>query len=387
MQKKLSALLALVMLLSCLAACGQAAAPETTPGPSASPEATPAREKDPDSYDLAYATYGPDEVVLTVNGVGVTWAEYYYWIHSFASQLRQMDAALQDVAAVDWSAALDAENTYQSRAESYAREALTQYVVVEQQAEALGLELSADERAEIDAIYAEDVEKYGGGDEAAFDAYLAECFVPREMYDKMNVLSVYYLKLFEHYFGEMGAKLPDADALAYAGDSGYMHAKHILIRGIDDGGSPLPDAELEAARARAGELLSQLEGLSGEELEEKFDALMRENSEDPGLVTAPGGYYFLPGVFVQPFEDAVNALADGELYPELVESVHGWHIILRLPLNVDEAVDYTGYTLRYVAASALFGSMTADWFASAEVEYADKFTSLDFNTLFAAPEG
>lgn len=384
MKKKLSALLALVMILTCLTACGQSAAPEAAPEPTASPEASPAPEKAPDRYDLAYAAYAPDDVVLTVNGVGVTWAEYYYWIHTVAYQVQQM-AALQGGPEVDWSAALDAEHTYQSYAESFARDTLTQYVVVGQQAESLGLELSADEQAEIDAIYAEDVDEYGEGDENAFADYLAECFIPREMYDKMNTLSVYYLKLFEHYFGEMGASLPDADALAYAGDAGYMHAKHILIRTIDDGGSPLSDEEIEAARAKAEELLDRLKGLSGEELEEKFDALMKENSEDPGLVTAPGGYYFMPGNFVQPFEDAVNALADGELYPEPVESVHGYHIILRLPLDVDAAMDYTGYTLRYIAASALFSNMSEEWFSSAEVEYTDKFASLDFNELFAAP--
>lgn len=384
MKKKLSALLALVMILTCLTACGQSAAPEAAPEPTASPEASPAPEKAPDRYDLAYAAYAPDDVVLTVNGVGVTWAEYYYWIHTVAYQVQQM-AALQGGPEVDWSAALDAEHTYQSYAESFARDTLTQYVVVGQQAESLGLELSADEQAEIDAIYAEDVDEYGEGDENAFADYLAECFIPREMYDKMNTLSVYYLKLFEHYFGEMGASLPDADALAYAGDAGYMHAKHILIRTIDDGGSPLSDEEIEAARAKAEELLDRLKGLSGEELEEKFDALMKENSEDPGLVTAPGGYYFMPGNFVQPFEDAVNALADGELYPEPVESVHGYHIILRLPLDIDAAMDYTGYTLRYIAASALFSNMSEEWFSSAEVEYTDKFASLDFNELFAAP--
>ncbi len=382
MKKTFRALLALVMILTCLCACGQSAAPEATPGPSASPEAAPTRTPGP--YDHAYAAYGPDEVVMTVNGEAVTWAEYFYWIYSLAYQ---MTAQAQDETGIDWSAPLDAENTYQSYAESYARDSLTPYMVVGQKAEALGLELSEDEQAEIDAIYAEDVAEYADGDEEAFDDYLAECFVPRAMYDKLNALSVYYLKLFEHYFGEMGASLPDADALAYAGDAGYMHAKHILIQTLDDGGSPLPDAEIAAARAKAEELLSQLKDLSGEELEEKFDELMNENSEDPGLVTAPGGYYFAPGEFVQPFEDAVNALTDGEMYPELVESVHGCHIILRLPLDVDEAMDYTGCTLRYIAASALFSSMSEDWFSSAEVEYTDKFTSLDFNELFAAPEG
>lgn len=387
MKRKLSALLALVMIIACLTACaGAQPSPEATGAPEASaePEATPAPKKEPDRYDLAYAQYGPDEVVLTVNGDEVTWSEYFYWIYSIAYQIQQMSE-------VDWASDLDGEYTYQSYAQHYADTMLTQYLTVAQQADALGLEISDEQRAEIDAIFAEDANTYGGGDEAAFEAYLAERHIPREMYDKMNTVSVNYLNLFEHYFGEMGANLPDADALSYAADSGYMHAKHILIRTVDDGGSPLSDADIEAAHAKAEELLAQLTALEGDGLEDKFDELMRENSEDGGLLTAPGGYYFVPGEMVQPFEQAVTALGDGEMSSELVESNFGYHIILRLPLEIDEAMDYNGYTLRYVAASALFSNMSEEWFASAEVKYADKFTSLDFNELFgtaeAAPEG
>lgn len=383
MKRKLSALLALVMIIACLSACAASQpSPEATPTPevSAAPDAATAPKKDPDRYDLAYAQYGPDEVVMTINGEEVTWAEYFYWIYSIAYQVQQMSE-------VDWSSDLDAEHSFQSYAQQYAEDTLTQYLAVSQQADALGLEISDEQQAEIDAIYAEDVDSYGGGDEEVFAQYLAERHIPREMYDKMNTVSINYVNLFEHYFGEMGANLPDADALSYAADSGYMHAKHILLCTVDDGGSSLSDDEVAAARAKAEELLNQLKGLSGDELEDKFDELMLQYSEDGGLITAPGGYYFVPGEMVQPFEDAVKALGDGEMFPELVESRFGYHIILRLPLDVDGAMDYNGYTLRYIAASALFSNMSDEWVDSAVVKYTDKFTSLDFNTLFAPLEG
>ena len=82
-----------------------------------------------------------------------------------------------------------------------------------------------------------------------------------------------------------------------------------------------------------------LPGLSGSELETKFDELMNEKSEDGGLITAPRGYYFLPGEMVQPFEESVLSLGDGEMSPELVESDFGYHIILRLPMNPDDFRD------------------------------------------------
>ena len=382
MKKKLSALLALVVIFACMTACSGAPAPqETPPEATASPEPTaaPAPEKEPDRYDLAFAKYEPDEVVMTINGSAVAWDEYFYWIYSIAYQMQQMSE-------VDWSADLDGEFTYQGFAQNYAETMLTQYRTVEQKADELSLEISAQEQAEIDAIYADDVTSYGGGDEAAFDKYLTEHHITRAMYDKMNSVSVNYLNIFEHYFGVMGAELPDEDALSYAQDSGYMHAKHILLRTVDDGGSPLSEAEIEAKHARADELPGQLKGLSGSELETKFDELMNENSEDGGLITAPRGYYFLPGEMVQPFEESVLSLGDGEMSPELVESDFGYHIILRLPLDADEQMDYRGYTLRYLAASALFDNMSADWFDSAELEYTEKFATLDFNELFGTAE-
>lgn len=383
MNKKLAALLmALVMIFTCLTACGNSQ-PEETPAPESSeaPEAAPgpASEKEPGRYDLACAKYEPDEVVMTINGEPVTWEEYFYWIYTIAYQFEQL---LGPDTEVDWSADLDGEYTNQSYAQAYAEGMLTRYWTVDQKAEELGLEISEEEQAEIDAILAEDVAEFGGGDEAAFNDYLAARYVHRAMYDKMNDVSVDYLNTFEHYFGEAGAELPDADALAYADDAGYMHAKHILLSTVDDSRSPLSDEEIEAVHTKAAELLDQLKGLSGDELEEKFDELMFDNSEDTGLVTAPNGYYFLPGKMVQPFEEGVLALADGEVSPEPVESSFGYHIILRLPLNLDEEMDYTGYTLRYVAATALFENMSLEWFESAEIEYTDTFKDLDFNELF-----
>ena len=381
MKKKLSLLLALVMLFACLTACGTAA-PGKTPEPeeTTAPEATPAPEKEPDRYDLAFAQYAPEEVVMTIDGQNVTWQEYFYWIYSIAYQLHQMSE-------IDWSADLDGAHTYQTYAQQYAENALTQYSVIARKAEELGLEISAEEQAEIDAIYAEDVEQFGNGDEEDFARYLAANHVPLDMYNSMNSASVHYMNIFEHYFGVMGAALPDEDVLSYARDAGYMHAKHILLKTVDDAGEPLSDEEAGAARSRAEDILSQLAGLSGAELEEKFDELMLANSEDSGLAYYPDGYYFLPGEMVQPFEDAVLSLADGKLSPELVESDFGYHIILRLPLDLDEKIDYSGYSLRYIAAYALFENMSLEWFDDAEIVYSDEFADLDFNELFGYAGG
>lgn len=376
MKKKLTVLAAILTVIAILSGCGVSGPAATgEPEESVEPAATPEPEGSPDVYDLAYERYAPEEVVLTVNGEPVTWQEYYYWIYTIAYQLQQMTE-------VDWSADLDGEYTYQGYAQQYAEMTLTQYSVIGQKAAELGLEISAEQQEEIDGIYAEDVEEYGGGDEEAFARYLEDLYIPRYMYDMMNSISVHYLNIFEHYFGEMGRELPDEDVYAYAEEAGYMRAKHILLSTVDDNGEAMSDEEKEAVRVEAQGLLEQLRDLSGGALEEKFDELMFANSADPGLTYNPEGYYFVPGEMVQPFEEAVMASKEGELYPELVESSFGYHIILRLPLEPDAEIDYTGSTLRYVAAAALFNGMAQEWYDAAEVEYADGFTDLDFNELF-----
>ena len=68
---------------------------------------------------------------------------------------------------------------------------------------------------------------------------------------------------------------------------------------------------------------------------------MEEYSEDTasdGTLNGADGYVAAPGQMVEPFEEAALALKDGEI-SGIVESVYGYHIILRLPLNPSDFRD------------------------------------------------
>ena len=108
------------------------------------------------------------------------------------------------------------------------------------------------------------------------------------------------------------------------------------------------------------------------------------------MTNFPDGYIFTDDQMVQEFEDGARALADYEI-SDIVESSHGYHIILRLPLDPDGKTlsqdsgtgDYM--TLRADAANELFNNMLIDWINNAEVEWKGDFGTMDYNELFEEP--
>ena len=65
-----------------------------------------------------------------------------------------------------------------------------------------------------------------------------------------------------------------------------------------------------------------------------FKALMMEHSEDPGKEQAPDGYVFTEGEMVTEFYEGTKALAENGI-SEVIPSSYGYHVIKRIPLNVE----------------------------------------------------
>ena len=102
---------------------------------------------------------------------------------------------------------------------------------------------------------------------------------------------------------------------------------------------------------------------NGEEISE----LAKEFSEDPGSKDNGGLYTTIAkGAFVPEFEEAALSLKDGDLYPELVESPYGYHIIKLEKLNGE----ITGLT------NELYNEFLVEaqsWVESAEVEEGEQY--------------
>lgn len=84
------------------------------------------------------------------------------------------------------------------------------------------------------------------------------------------------------------------------------------------------------AKTKAEDILKR--ALAGED----FAQLAKDNSEDPGSKDNGGEYDFQKkGTFVPEYEDVIfnKGLKDGQIFPELVETQFGWHIIKRIEVR------------------------------------------------------
>ena len=412
-QKLISLFLALALCLLCLSGCGKTvtdtpAPAEETPAPEetqvpeetqapgeASAEGDAAENKTEaeleaeakekarrEKYLVAYNKYAPDAVVMTVNGREVLWRDFFSWLFDIMG-------VLEDTFQItDWNAEFPQvagtidDPTYGNYAFTYATANASQIATILSKAEELGVTLTGAQQAELDAMK----ESYNSifGSREAFLAELEAAFVNEDYLWEQNKAVALYETLFIHYFGANGSDLPEADALSYLKDAGYLHAKHILLSTVDDSRNPLPEEECAAKKARAEELLAQLRACPANELNETFDRLISECSEDPGSANYPGGYYFRSGEMVPEFEEAAAALSENEL-SDLVESSYGYHILFCPPMSADDVIDYGSdyqpVTARSAAATALFGVIASEWFSAAETVVNEEFQNPDLNAL------
>ncbi len=390
MKKIMSILCAAALLLACLAGCGggKADPAETeTPTESAEPTEAPAETESPAeteaptrSREEAYDDYAADTVVASVNGVDVSWDSFFGAAYQYILTLKNTYGI------TDLSADLTDGYTMEQWVLDCAKDYVSQIVVINQKAAELGISLSDEEMAEIDADLQSFADTYYEGDT---DKVLSENDMTRDFYYAQVTASLLYNKIFEHYYGADGENLSDEDAISYAKDNGYLHAKHILLKTVDDSRQPLDDETVAAKKAQAEELLAELKNCPADELEDKFDALIEEYSEDytPGYY--PDGYYFQEGTMVESFYTAALALDEGAV-SDIVESEFGYHILYHPAFGADHVFTYDSsyqpVTMRAAAADALFSNMSEEWFSAAEFSFEPEFESFSLVELFAVAE-
>lgn len=108
----------------------------------------------------------------------------------------------------------------------------------------------------------------------------------------------------------------------HKGDFFEVKASHILISNYDDDGNEVSKEKKKENKELAEKILKRAQ--KGE----SFEDLALEYSDDTYTASNGGDLgYFSKGEMDKDFEAAVFSLKDGEIYPKVVETSYGYHII------------------------------------------------------------
>lgn len=396
MKKLVAILIVLCLIFVGVAGCANVEdAPAEEPG--TSPELQPSEEPtggDVDSdaptaageldFEAIYALHEPEEIVLTVGGRDVTWAEYFYMFFSQASQVQDYFSVMSMYygASLTWSDTMgeDSDVSYAQFVVNSTEQAIGQLQAIRAFAEENNIELSEEDLANIAADDEANILSFcgEGATEEDFDEYLAGIYLNRELYDEMNRVNYLYQRCFKELYGENSEMFDEAEALEYLEDNGYISANHILIMTNDAGtGEALDEAALAEKEALANEIAQELQAIENhDELLARFAELKEEYCEDTGKASYPDGYVFTHGTMVSEFEDTCDALEEYQV-SDPVKSNYGYHIIMRLPADADRVMQYsndgTAMSARAVAANIEYGERMQECYEGIDLSFSEGF--------------
>lgn len=201
-----------------------------------------------------------------------------------------------------------------------------------------------------------------------YDKHPDEFRVPEQVKLDFLVFSANAMIASMHVSDEEAKKFYEENAAKFQGDE-ERRASHILIAF----GANKDPAAKAAAKKKIQDILAEVK-----KSPDKFDALAKKYSQDPGSAEKGGDLGFVKrGLMVKPFEDALFSMSPGSI-SEPVETEFGYHIIKLTEVkgaaqSFDQVKGQIRAELMYQKALAKF-SETADSFSN---EVYEQSVSLD----------
>ena len=293
--------------------------------------------------------------------------------------LRELEAMYEQQYGVEiWDQGYEG-TTFDEIAKEGAMESITRLYISNDIAKENGIELSEEERANIDALMeqylAVNTEELLSEDGITIDDVKA-VFELNAIGEKLMDTELVGFELDEAELATSLANDPTFQQIEEFGYDGVLEqvtAQHVLVSTVKEDGTDITEEELAVAMATAEEVLAKAEvGVA-------FDGLVADYTEDPGWTENGGIYTFYRGEMVDAFENAAFSMEIGSI--QLVESEYGYHVITKLDhvypdeAQVESVKEYQDYLVeQYTLAQkqATYDALYSEWKLDYEVTENEK---------------
>ena len=256
----------------------------------------------------------PDGIVMEINGEPITVEEYLYCVTNDCNYL------VNYAGVTDLSASLTDEMTYADYVRSDVLVTVRLYGCLRAWAKSLGLEITEEQRAELEEQRASYVEYYGGEEE--YLQQLAAFGISEECFDRLNETPYLYELLMNEFIEEDGSLHPDEATLAAFMEKDRALTVTMAYLVQDEQWSEEEQREKIAAFSRYEEELKQAK--------DKATVMERLLEEIPEAKTENMTFRETIG---DPISDAAAALAVGES-SGVVESNGTYFLIWRQEVDM-----------------------------------------------------
>jgi len=326
-------------------------------------------------FEAAITSFPPDTIMFSAGEYSITWADFYVFLFNATSSLLYTYGG-----PLEWSEFFEPDKTLAETVLEYATQEALSFVAFMYGAYSNNFQMSDDDLKTFNEEMEKLFEMYGGREVLELTLRENGGFYNLEVFENLYKVEFNIGLLMNSLYGEDAASLSDEEVASFAKENEFLMAMHILrLKSDEEGADPLGEAE---------EILKQLQDQKGsDDFIEFFHDLMHEKSEDyGGLMSYPNGYLFVHKDMVEEFSDTTASLEIGEL-SGIVETMYGYHIILRIPIDYDTVPselsrEGINRTLRQEVALINFDALHTQWMESLNVVFSPEYNSLDLAEIF-----
>ncbi|NLI90039.1 MAG: hypothetical protein GX366_06505 [Epulopiscium sp.] len=308
------------------------------------------------------------KTVATINGEPLSEASYRGYLFSVKMEMEQ------GLGPGIWEIEMEGESM-EKIAKERALESAVAMSVTSAKAKEMQLKLTPEQKEEAKTIAANYVAQLKGP--------LAEEGVTEDVIREMMediIMSQNVLEELERNF----TPSEDADEFEKFVEENKMSletvtAQHVLISTLDDDGNPLSEDEEEKAKEKAEEILEK--ALAGDDMGE----LAKEYSDDPGSKDEGGEYTFGRDEMVPEFEEAAFNGEAGKVHPELVKTIHGYHIVKTIE-KTEPTEEELKEAFKENQKAEYISSELDEWITGAKVEKTELYDAIEIKKPEPEPE-